>query len=369
MKLRIDPWGEAIPEDYARLMREFGIEPFEGLLDRVPEPHHLMRRKVIFGHRDFGRVLDAMLGGKKFAVMTGLMPSGRMHMGHKLVIDQLIWYQQHGAEIYLCIADLEAYSARDVPLEEARKLAVDEYLTNYLALGLDLSKCRVYSQSKSDSVRHLAYVLAKKVNFSEMRAIYGFAGESNIAHIYYPMIDVADILHPQLEEFGGPRPTVIPVGVDQDPHIRLARDVAGRFQKEYGFIPPSSTYHRLLPGLTGGKMSSSKPETAIFLTDTIDDIKKKIEDAFTGGQPTAKEQRELGGDPDKCVVYGFYVYHLMPDDKELLKLREACKRGGIICGECKARAIELMAKFMKAHEEKRKRARAKVRKLLTASEC
>jgi len=302
MPVRIDPWGAAVPRDYARLMREFGIEPFEGLLAQIPEPHYLMRRRVIFGHRDFG--------------------------------------------------------------EESKKLAAEEYLANYQALGLDVGRCHVYFQSRSDAVRHLAFILAKKVNFSEMRAIYGFAGESNISHIFYPMIDVADILHPQLEEFGGPRPTVVPVGVDQDPHLRLARDVAARFQRGFGFVLPSSTYHRLLPGLTGEKMSSSKPETAIFLTDSTDEIKEKIKDAFTGGRPTAAEQRKHGGAPDKCRVYELYIYHLMPDDKKLLDLRAACKSGAIICGDCKLRTIELMAKFLKVHQAKRERAEAKAKKLV-----
>ena len=364
MPVRIDPWGAAVPEDYVGLMREFGIESFEELLAQIPKPHYLMRRKVIFGHRDFGRVLKAMLKMEKFVVMTGLMPSGRMHVGHKLVIDQLAWYQQRGADIYLCVADLEAYSARGVSFEESRKLAAEEYLANYQALGLDVGRCHVYFQSRSDVVRHLAFVLAKKVNFSEMRAIYGFAGESNISHIFYPMIDVADILHPQLKESGGPWPTVVPVGVDQDPHLRLARDVAARFQREFGFILPSSTYHRLLPGLTGEKMSSSKPETAIFLTDSAEDIKKKIKNAFTGGRPTAAEQRKHGGDPNKCRVYELYVYHLMPDDKKLLDLREACKSGAIICGDCKLRAIEFMAKFLKVHQAKRERAETKAKKLV-----
>jgi tryptophanyl-tRNA synthetase len=197
-----------------------------------------------------------------------------------------------------------------------------------------------------------------------MKAIYGFAGESNIAHIFYPMIDVADILHPQLPEFGGPRPTVVPVGIDQDPHLRLARDVATRFGKTFGFIPPSSTYHRLMRGLMGGKMASSRPDTAIFLTDPPEEITRKIRDAFTGGQPTAGEQRKLGGDPDKCVVYELCKCHLMPDDEELLELQEACKSGAIICGECKACVIERLTKFLKAHQAKRKRALAKVEKLV-----
>jgi len=156
---------------------------------------------------------------------------------------------------------------------------------------------------------------------------------------------------------------VIPVGVDQDPHIRLARVVASRFSDKFKFVLPSSTYHRLLPGLTGEKMSSSKPETAIFLTDKPDEVERKIRDAFTGGQPTAREQRKLGGDPDKCVVFGIYTYHLVPDDKKLLELRKGCKSGEIICGDCKKQAIELMQEFLKTHQEKYKRVHERAEKI------
>jgi len=364
MPIKLDPWGAAIPESYARVMEDFGITPFDKLVHTIPDPSPMMNRKIIFGHRDFERVLGAIKKGEKFAVMTGLMPSGRMHIGHKLVIDQLIWYQAHKADIFLCVADLEAYSARGIPFEQSKKLAVEEYLANYQALGLDVERCHVYFQSTNNAVRHLAFLLSKRVNFSEMKAIYGFAGESNISHIFYPMIDIADILHPQLQEFGGPRPTVIPVGIDQDPHIRLARDVAARFEKEFGFVLPSSTYHRLLPGLTGEKMSSSKPETAVFLTDSDSEIEKKMRNAFTGGLPTAAEQRRLGADFTKCRIYELYVYHLMPDDEKLEEVRELCKSGKMICGECKGKAIELMLSYLKEHRAKYKRALPKVKKIV-----
>ncbi len=364
MPIKLDPWGTTIPENYARLMNEFGIGSFQNFVRSIPDPHLLMKRKIIFGHRDFDRVLSALKKGEEFAVMTGLMPSGRMHIGHKLVIDQLIWYQAHNSDIFLCVADLEAYSARGTSAKDSKRLAVEEYLANYQALGLDIGRCHVYFQSKRNPVRNLAFLMSKRVNFSEMRAIYGFVGESNISNIFYPMIDIADILHPQLEEFGGPRPTVVPVGIDQDPHIRLARDVAARFQRDFGFILPSSTYHRLLPGLMGGKMSSSKPQTAIFLTDSDIVIAKKIKDAFTGGRSTAAEQRKIGGDYIKCRVYELYLHHLLPEDEKLLEVQEFCKSGKIICGECKDRAIGLMVAYLKGHRAKYKRVLPKIKRLV-----
>lgn len=357
MAEQIDPWSEAIPGDYSDLMEKFGIEPFEELIDEVPDPNHLMRRKIIFGHRDFDRVLEAINEGNDYVTMTGLMPSGKMHLGHKMVVDQLIWYLEHGAEIYLCVADLEAHIARDLSLEEAREFAAEEYLTNYEALGLDIGKCHVYFQSQSDSIQRLAYTLGKRVNFSELRSIYGFESDSDASHIFYPMIDVADILRPQLEEFEGPSPSVIPVGIDQDPHIRLSRDVASRFEREFGFILPSSTYSRLISGLTGEKMSSSDPKSAIFLTDSPDEVEEKIANAVTGGRHTVDEQREKGGKSDECIIYSLYVYHLIPDDGELLEMRRSCESGDMVCGECKEKASQLLREFLEDHQSERRNVR------------
>lgn len=364
MAIQIDPWSDSIPQDYAKLMKDFGIKSLEKIAEQIPDPSHLMRRKIIFGHRDFERILKAIKKNKNYVVMTGLMPSGRMHLGHKLVVDELIWYQNHDAKIYLCVADLESHITREISLQEAREVAISEYLTNFQALGLNLEECNLYFQSQNDVVQKLAHTLGNKVNFSELKAIYGFGGDSNVSHIFYPMIDVADILHPQLEEFEGPTPSVVPVGIDQDPHLRLARDVARRSERDYGFILPSSTYHRLMPGLTGGKMSSSKPKSAIFLTDTVEDVKKKVADAITGGGHTVEEQKKEGGNPDECIIYSLYVYHLMPDDEELLELRKACESGKLICGDCKKKAIKLLNKFLKNHEKNRKNSEKKIEKLI-----
>ena len=358
----IDPWSSAII-DYEKLREQFGIKPFADLLDDIEEPHPLMRRGVIFGHRDYGRIVKAMREGNSFAVVTGMMPSGKMHIGHKMVVDQLIWYQKKGAEIYIPIADMESYSARGVDFETSRKLAVEEYITNYIALGLDFEDkdFHIYLQSENKVVEDLAYKLAKKVNLSELKAIYGFSNSTNLAHVYVPLIQVADILHPQLEEFGGPKPTVVPVGPDQDPHIRLTRDIAERFKSTYHFISPSSTYHRFITGLTGDKMSSSKPKTAIFLSDSPEVAVKKLKTAKTGGKETLEEQKETGGVPEECVVYEMLLYHLTPDDKEL----KDCREGNIMCGQCKQDAAELVEKFFQKLSLKREKARDMAESILS----
>jgi tryptophanyl-tRNA synthetase len=148
---------------------------------------------------------------------------------------------------------------------------------------------------------------------------------------------------------------VVPVGVDQDPHLRLTRDIAAKMNEEYGFLAPASTYHRFLTGLTGDKMSSSKPNTAIYLNETPKQAEKKVKSSKTGGRETLDEQKELGGRPDECVIYEMLVYHLVEDDKELERIREECMNGELMCGHCKVHTAELMKDFfedLKVKQEK-----------------
>ena len=183
----IDPWSSAVV-DYENLIEQFGIKPFADLLPEVDDPPVLMKRGIIFGQRDFGRIVKAMHEKSEFAVVSGMMPSGKMHIGHKMIVDQLVWYQKHGADIFIPIADMESFSARDIEFKESRELAIVEYLTNYIALGLDFKQKNIhcYLQSENETVQSLAYLTGKRVNLNEMKAIYGFSGSTNISHLYVP---------------------------------------------------------------------------------------------------------------------------------------------------------------------------------------
>ncbi|WP_254542842.1 tryptophan--tRNA ligase [Halomarina pelagica] len=222
----LDPWGSSTVEDYRKLFEEFGIEEFEEVLPEVPNPHYLMRRGVIFGHREYRDVLDAMRAGEPAAVLSGFMPTGDPHIGHKLVFDEIVWHQREGADAYGLIADLEAHAARGLSWEEIDEHARD-YLLSLLALGFDPEEGELYRQSTNRAVQDLAFELGVKANFSELQAIYGFDGETDVSHMQSVVTQMADILYPQLAE---PKPTVIPVGPDQDPHVRLARDLAARMR-------------------------------------------------------------------------------------------------------------------------------------------
>jgi tryptophanyl-tRNA synthetase len=221
----LDPWGSASVGDYAELFEEFGIEAFDDVADDVPNPHYLMRRGVIFGHREYDAVAEAMANDEPFAALSGFMPTGDPHIGHKLVFDEIIWHQRQGGDAFGLIADLEAHSARGMSWDE-----IDEHARNYLlsllALGFDAEDGELYRQSDNRAVQDLGFELGSKANFSEFEAIYGFDGETNISHMQSVVTQTADILYPQLVD--EPKPTVIPVGPDQDPHVRLTRDLATR---------------------------------------------------------------------------------------------------------------------------------------------
>ncbi|MDV0445417.1 hypothetical protein MmiAt1_09940 [Methanimicrococcus sp. At1] len=608
MAQKLDPWKSSEISDYSKLFDEFGIQPFAEVLDDIPDPHKYMRRGIIFGHRGYDMIADAIRNKKPFVVLDGFMPTGKAHFGHKMVMDQIVWYQKQGGIAVIGMADREAHAVRDLSWDECKKIGVEEYITSLIALGLQPENTRIYFQSESPLVKDLAFELGTKVNFSEMAAIYGFSGETHLAHMIAVLTQGADILHSQLPTYGGPIPVVVPVGADQDPHIRLTRDIAtkmdmftidqridqktnkpywsvrgknapekalreinaaiyekfavqlppnnsnklasnnnsnvlgntltgaalggvagaifgglfsdsvdtelfdrslnirgkipendlfgiinhiesvyrdkiqpvndqelgcqdgemslffinrpvgpngkqywcitiredvpqealvaieneikSRFRsladnillgaaagglvggaggallglatpsttstkpsaisapsltklsKEhidifvdinrieletivrrveynnggYAFILPASTYHRFMSGLTGGKMSSSIPDSNIALSEEPKSAAKKIMKAKTGGRESADEQRELGGEFDKCSVYELYLFHLVDDDAELIQIQNECKGGKILCGECKKKAAGKMESFLTDLQQKREEA-------------
>lgn len=368
MMAKVTPWEVQGDIDYSRLMKEFGLQPFTSLPKKFLE-QPLFRRGLVFAQRDFGRIAEAIENKKPFVMMTGLMPSGKFHFGHKMVADQMIFYQKLGAKIYLTVADIEAYNSRNPNMKELRSTAIQEYLTNYVALGLDLKKCDFYFQSKrsSDGKKASAYyslanMLARHVTFNEFKAIYGEISPGKMASA---LLQAADMLHPQLPEFEGkPLPVVIPIGSDQDAHVRLARDLSQRI-KEFNFMQLSSTYHQFLPGLKGGKMSSSDPTSYIALTDTPEEAAMKIKKyAFSGGQATLEEHRKKGGNPDVDVAFQMLRYGLEPDDKKLGKIYSDYQKGKLLSGELKQLTIKKITAFLEEHQQKRKEAEKVVQKFM-----
>ena len=438
--MEIDPWASKGIKNYDEICEKFGLEKIDST--KLPNPTHLHRRGIIFAHRDLDSILNAKKTGKPFGVLSGLMPSGQMHLGHKMVIDQAKWFQDLGGDVTIAVADLEAHATRGLSLEKCRKYAIEEYISNYAGMGLNPEKTSIYFQSERPIVQKMGFTLGTKTNLSEMEAIYGFTGKTSLAHVQSPLVQAGDIVHPQLDEYGGLRPIVVPVGIDQDPHIRLTRgmvskdnwfnvnqnktgnltiglsiqdnnqeimgmredggidknqrkmiidkaisainkagynelnsnpkhgtidikDATSENQNEIqhqllslerqlggmGLMQPSSTYHQFAVGMTGGKMSSSQPETTIFLNDSMKSIEKKIKSSFSGGQATVEEHRAKGGNPDIDVAYQYLRYFFEENDKELDNIREEYISGKLLTGEIKSICVEKATSWMKKHHE------------------
>jgi tryptophanyl-tRNA synthetase len=366
--MTVTPWEVSGDIDYGKLVKEFGVSPF----DEVPkacESHVLWRRGLVFAHRDFGRILARIKEKKPFVMMTGLMPTGKMHIGHLLVAMQMRIYQDLGAKLYICVADLEAYHARGQSLKDSRRIALEEYIPSYLALGIDPKRTDIYFQSErsKDSAKANAYyrlqnLLARHATFSEFKAVYG---EITPGKMISAVLQASDMLHPQLQDFEDKMPVVVPVGMDQDPHLRLARDMASRI-KEYDFIPLASTYHTFLPGLGGGKMSSSDANSFIAVTDNAKEVERKVKKyAFSGGKDTVEEHRKLGGNPDVDVSYQ-YLRVFESDDKKLKKIYDEYKSGKLLTGELKQMLIEKLNAFLAEHQKRRDGAKKNTEKLFQA---
>jgi len=348
----IDPWGDVDVGDYQEKMEQFGIEPIETVADRFPD-HKLIRRGIVFGHRGMDEVFDRYEDGEELAMMTGIMPSGVFHLGHKSVVDQILLYQEMGATITLTAADIEAYTTRNMPLDEARELVIDQYLTNYVALGIDLENVDFYFQTGGGNDYHArSKLFSRYITQNEFDAVYG---NTDPGKITAALTQYADIFRPQFPENGGSKPTVVPVGVDQDPHIRLTRDVAARY-RDQDLYKPASTYHKFMRGLQGGKMSSSREKSYIALTDSVEDAKAKIDAAKTGGRQSIEEHREKGANIAEDMVFELLAFHLIDDDDELERIREEYSAGEMTSGEIKQIAKDRIEDLLVEHHRRREEA-------------
>ena len=366
MKNTFNPWEVKGEINYDKLVKDFGVSLMKDL-PNIFNKDLLFRRKIVFAHRDFQRILESIKSKKKFVMMTGLMPTGKFHLGHAVVAKQFLTYQKLGAKIYIAVADIEAYNARGQSLEESKKTAIEEYITNYIALGLDPKNVEIYFQSnrskdakKANAYYKLQNLLAKHATFNEFKAVYG---EITPGKMLSALLQASDMLHPQLPEFENQCPVVVPVGIDQDPHLRLARDISKRIPIK--FTQLSSTYHQMLPGLKGAKskMSSSDPNSFIALTDTPKEVKNKINKyAFSGGQETLEEHKKKGGNPDIDVSFQYLRMFLEEDDKKLAEIEKDYKSGKLTTGELKKYTIEKLNTFLEKHQAKREKAKKMVDK-------
>ncbi len=349
---RLDPWGNSAVDNYERLRSEFGIEPLKPLLTRFKHPSLHIRRGIDFGQRDLGRVLDAVDSNKSFAVMSGIKPTGVFHLGTKMTADDMVYFQtlSKKATVFYAIADVEAFNDNGLSFQQSSKIAIQN-VADILALGLDPERAVVYKQSQEIRVMRMATIFSKAVTNNMLRAIYG---ERQVGLYLSALIQAGDILMPQLPEFGGPKPVVVPVGADQDPHIRLSRDLANSYREDFGFIPPSAIYHRLIRSLDGStKMSKRSSNSSFALDEDPSSAAKKVMSGLTGGRPTVEEQRRIGGEAEKCPIYDLYLFHFAAEDEYAKRVYDECYGGIRMCGECKQELAGIVKKYLEEHRRKR----------------
>ena len=355
----VTPWEVTGKIDYDKLVREFGTQPItpeiiERIRKHTGDLHPQLARRIFFSHRDLDWILQRYEAGEKFVLYTGRGPSGPVHIGHLVPwIFTKYLQDKFGAKLYFQITDEEKFLHQDdFTLKESEEWTYQNAL-DIIALGFDPKKTKFIIDRKSMSVLYeLAIRIAKHMNISTVRAVFGFQDSTNIGLAFFPAIQAAPAF---LESYlvGHNVPCLIPAAIDQDPYWRVTRDVAPKL----GYYKPAQIHCRFVPGLgRGGKMSASMPETSIFTVDSPELAEKKVLGAFTGGRATIEEQKRLGANPDICSVFAYDYFSFM-NDKEIEDLRLNCLAGNIMCGECKGILAERVKRFLKEHQEKREKAK------------
>ena len=359
----VTPWHVEGKIDYDKLIKQFGTEKITNdLLNQVTklagEDHFMLRRGIFFSHRDLKTILDEYEKGNKFFLYTGRGPSGHTHIGHLVPWVFAKWLQdKFNVNMYFQLTDDEKfYSKQNLSLEETKKFAYENAL-DFIALGFKPENTKIIIDTENiQTLYPIAAQIAKKINFSNTKAVFGFTNDTNIGMIFYTSLQSAPCF---IED----KPVLIPLGVDQDPHFRLTRDVAPKIGK----LKPALIHNIMIPSLQGpgGKMSASEENTTIYTTDSPDVVKMKINKyAFSGGKPDVEQHRKEGGNPDIDVSYQYLRIFFEPDDNALKKIHDDYKSGKMLTGELKAILIEKINNFLKIHQENREKARDKIDKFL-----
>ena len=354
--------------DYGKLIKEFGVSRLDDKLLRRIEKHtgdlhFMLERGIIFAHRDLKWLLDEYEKGNKFFLYTGCGPSGPIHLGHLQMWIFTKWLQdKFGVELWFQFTDDEKFLYKNKSYEEIQKWT-SENMLDVIALGFDSKKTHFLIDTKHANLMYPEAVkIAKKINFSTIKAAFGFTDSNNIGSIFYTSMQAVPAILPSVLRKKN-IPCLIPLGVDQDPHFRIARDVYPKL----GFYKPAIMHKMMFPPLTGveGAMSSSKSAVTITSTDSPAEVKKKINKyAFSGGQKTTDEHRKKGGNPNVDVSFQYLKMFFEQDDEKLKKIHDDYKSGKMLTSELKSILIEKINDFLKVHQEKRKKAEGKIKDFL-----
>ena len=251
---------------------------------------------------------------------------------------------------YIQITDDEKFleEKRDLSYEDTQHWARENIL-DIAAVGFDPDKTFILQDTEFIGHAYpLILKIARRINFSVARAVFGFTNETNIGFLFYPSIQILPSL---LEK----KRCLIPAAIDQDPYWRIQRDIA----ESLGYYKAAAIHSKFLPPLTGvqDKMSSSKPETAIYLTDSDKMVRDKVKKhAFSGGRDTVEEHRRLGGNADVDVPFQWLYMLFERDDKRIEQIRTEYRSGRMLSGELKKILIDKISEFLEEHRKRRDKA-------------
>lgn len=356
----VTPWEVSGAVDYQRLITQFGVEPLTPELQaklekQAKESNFMLRRGIFFAHRDLNWILQEYAKGNSFFLYTGRAPSGPVHLGHLMPWLFTKWLQDaFGVELWFQFPDEEKFLFKqDLSFEQSQSY-LQENMLDVLALGFNPKKTHFLIDTKHASLMYAeACKVAKKINFSMVKAAFGLTEQSNIGSIFYTAMQTVPSFLPSILT-GKNIPCLIPHAIDQDPHFRLTRDILPKL----GHYKPASIQCVFLPPLTGtgGKMSSSSDQ-AIYTIDSPAEVKHKINKyAFSGGKDTLEEHRKHGGNPDIDVSFQYLRMLLEPSDAKLATIEKDYRSGKLLSGELKAITIEKINMFLADHQKKRKQA-------------
>lgn len=325
-------------ESNEKLVREFGAVEFKNL-KKVPD-FRTFQNGLFYSHRDFDTFYTRLQNGEKSAIVSGLNPSGRLHLGHKVVFDTCLYFQQkHNMQVIIPLSDDESYVSGRVE-KRADAIAHSIYLIKgILAYGFNPELTKVVLDFNYPEIFNLAINLSRKLTVTKVMGVYGYETSNNVGLCFYPAVQAAHVVLPE-EKFGISN-TLVPIGPDEDPHLILGRDMA----EAMGYAKPAVIHARFMPDTNLDKMSKSRPEGVIYLTDEANQIRSKIQRAFSGGRPTREEHMKFGGDPDIDVAMIYLTsYFLRHEEGEELKAKY--KSGGIMSGEVKKKLSEHLIPFV-----------------------
>jgi tryptophanyl-tRNA synthetase len=293
---------------------------------------------------------------KRKRVLSGMRPTGKLHLGNYVGALQNWVGMQDQYECYFCVVDWHALTTDYADTSKIKENSL-EVVFDWLAAGLDPAKSVIFMQSHVPAHAELHLLLSmitplgwleRVPTYKEQRenikdkdlGTYGFLG--------YPVLQAADILIYKAD--------VVPVGEDQVAHIELTREVARRFNGFYGtakpvFPEPQSllTPAPKLPGTDGRKMSKSYGNT-IMLADPEPVVRQKLKTMVTD---PARVRRSDPGNPDVCPVGD--LHKIFSSKETMAKVNQGCRSAGIGCIECKGWAADALLQLLSPMQERRRK--------------